>query len=94
MKSRLIIRLFLIVASGALFGRHMQLDYAKWHQLGREAFLSYQAHRFDQCIATPGAAAHYVFIMAIFALGLGALFEGFAYAGDKLIGYISNRLRS
>jgi hypothetical protein len=85
MKSRLVIRLLLFVASGALFGQLVQSDHVKWYRLGRQAFLSYQELRFDHYMANPGTGINYVIMMAIFALGLGALYEGIAYVGDKLI---------
>jgi hypothetical protein len=85
MKSRLVIRLFLFMASGAFFGRFVRWDQARWNRLGREAFLSYQEHRFDRYMASPGTGTKYVVILAIFALGLGVLYEGIAYAGDKII---------
>jgi hypothetical protein len=85
MKSRLVIRLLLFVTSGGFFGRCVQWEQAKWNRLGREAFLSYQQHRFDHYMANPRAGTGYLIVVAIFALGLGALFEVIAYAGARVI---------
>jgi hypothetical protein len=86
MKSRLVIRLLLFMASGALCGLSIRLDHAKWILLGRAAFLTYQEHRFDQFLAQTETGTGLVVILAIFALGLGVLSEAIAYAGDRIIG--------
>lgn len=38
---------------GLLFGVYLHHDYAKWNDLGREAFLSKQGYRFDHFITQP-----------------------------------------
>jgi hypothetical protein len=85
MKSKLIIKFLLLLASGALFGQFVQSDHDKWHRLGREAFLSNQAHRFDLYMANPGIGTKYFVVSVVFALGFGVLYEGIAYVGAKLI---------
>jgi hypothetical protein len=85
MKSKLIIKFLLLLTSGALFGQFVQSDHEKWHRLGREAFLSYQAHRFDLYMANPSTGTKYFVVGIVFALGFGVLYEGTAYVGAKLI---------
>ena len=79
------------MATGALCGLCIHLDQAKWIQLGRDAFLAAQGHRFDQYSARQGTVAGYVIISAIFTLGLGVLFEGIVYAGDKIVNLLVPR---
>jgi hypothetical protein len=47
MKAKLISKFLFAVSFGGLFGRYIQWDYERWHRLGRDAYLSNQAHRFD-----------------------------------------------
>jgi hypothetical protein len=82
MKSKLVIKFLLALSFGAIFGQLVYLDQEKWHRLGREAFLAYQANRFDQHTA---AAAGVIIFCAIFALGLYSLYEGVAFAILKLV---------
>jgi hypothetical protein len=85
MQSKLVIKFFIAVVFGALFGEVIQLDYEKWHRLGREAFLGYQGHRFDLYMAGPAHGAARFLVLAMFALGLAALYEGIAWVGVKLV---------
>lgn len=85
MKSKLVIKFLFALAAGALCGLLIHMDLAKWNRLGRDAFLSYQAHRFDNSIAFLSPAAGLVICCAIFVLGFMALYEGVAFVGDKLI---------
>jgi hypothetical protein len=89
MKSKLVIKFLTAVTFGALFGQYIQTDHEKWHRLGREAFLSYQAHRFDHYMANPSAGTNYLVVCVILALGLGVLYEGVAFIGAKLISLFS-----
>ncbi|MGA7833059.1 MAG: hypothetical protein WCA21_19050 [Terracidiphilus sp.] len=84
MKSKLIIKFLLLVAYGVLCGLFIHGDHLKWHRLGREAFLSFQAHRFDRYMASPGTGIGYLIICIFTALCLAALYEGVAFIGAKL----------
>lgn len=46
-------KLLAAVVMGLLFGTYLHYDYTKWHDLGREAFLSKQEYRFDHFMAQP-----------------------------------------
>jgi hypothetical protein len=87
MKSNLILKFLLLTACGALFGQFIKSDYEKWHHFGRDAFISYQSHRFDLYMAVPRTASFYIFGSILLTLGLGALYEGTAYAGTKLMAH-------
>ena len=84
MKSKLIIKFLLLVAYGALCGLAIHGDHLKWHRLGREAFLSNQAHRFDRYMASPGTGIGYLIICIFSAFCIAALYEGIAFIGAKL----------
>jgi hypothetical protein len=84
MNSRLVVKFFIAIASGAFLGELIQLNYMKWHQLGREAFLSYQGTQFDQHIANPGSVAGPIVFCVIAVLGLATSFEMAIYGGVKL----------
>jgi hypothetical protein len=88
MKSKLVIKCFIVVVFAVLLGEFIQLDYEKWHRLGREAFLTYQGHRFDLHMADPVHGPAHLLVFAMFALGWGALYEGVAFAGTKLVSRI------
>ncbi len=60
MKSAYAIKLFLAVALGVLSGQTRSRDYAKWHALGREAFLAAQGNRFDQSMAHPAPVSTHI----------------------------------
>jgi hypothetical protein len=87
MKSKFVVKFLLALAFGAAVGQRVHMDQEKWHRLGREAFLAYQANQFDHNMMAP--AVGLMVFCAIFALGLGALYEGLAFAGVKLISRIS-----
>jgi hypothetical protein len=89
MKSRLIIKFLLLAASGVLIGHLINLDIEKWHTLGRDLFLTHQGQRFDRDMANPGTGVGLLVFCAVFSLGLGALYEGAAYAGDRLIMHLN-----
>ena len=91
MKSNFAIKFLLVVSSGALLGQLVNLMNLKWHHLGRAAFLSYQANQFDRSMANPKPGFCAVVVCAIFALVLGAIYEGTAYAGAKIISLIMRR---
>ena len=82
MKSKLVIKFVLALTIGSVFGLVIHSDQEKWHQLGREAFLSYQSSQFDHNHAT---AAGIMIVCAVFALGLYSLYEGVAFAILKLV---------
>ena len=89
MNSRLVVRFFVAVASGVLLGELIQLDQAKWHRLGREAFLSNQAFRFDRDIANPSNGVALIVFCVIAVVGLATLFEVATYGGVKLLSLLS-----
>jgi hypothetical protein len=89
MKSSLAIKFLFAVLSGALMGRLIQLDHERWHRLGREAFLSYQASQFDRFMASPGTGVGLIVFCVILVVGLGALYEGVAFFGTRLVSHFS-----
>jgi hypothetical protein len=94
MRSHYVIKFLFAVASGALMGQLVHLSHLKWHVLGREAFLSYQANQFDRYMAKSDTGVGLMIFCAIFALGFGALYEGIAYAGAKLIAHFLDERHS
>ena len=93
MKSAYAFKLFLAVAIGVLAGEAVTRDYAKWHGLGREAFLAYQGNQFDQYMAHPGPVAENIVIATLLMLLCVALYEGFAFVGAKCVSLIMATLR-
>jgi hypothetical protein len=83
MKSAYVIRFLLAIAFGVLFGQYVQHDYEKWHALGRDAFLSYQGHRFDTYMADPGAGVFHIVVATILVVGLVAFYEMAAFVVEK-----------
>ncbi|HME11504.1 MAG TPA: hypothetical protein VKF79_01485 [Candidatus Acidoferrum sp.] len=56
---------------GWLFTLYVQHDYAKWRIAGRDAFLSYQANRYDTKMFGPHASSVIAFIvLAVIIFGV------------------------
>jgi hypothetical protein len=87
MKSKLIIKFVLLVAYGVLCGLAIHGDHLKWHRLGREAFLSHEAQRFDRYMASPGTGIGFAVVSVIALLVFAALYEGIAFIGAKIISH-------
>ena len=80
MKSKIVIKFLLAIAFGALFGQYFHHGYEKWHQLGRDAFLTYEAQRFDTSMAVVSSGAPIIIVCIIFGLGLATLYEALAFS--------------
>ncbi len=93
MKSMYAIKLFLVVVLGVLTGEAVARDYAKWHALGREAFLAYQGNRFDRYMAHPAAALTEIISLTLIAVALAAMYELAAFGGAKCISLIAATVR-
>jgi beta-lactamase class A len=83
MKLTYVIRFLLAIAFGVLFGQYVQRDYEKWHAQGRDAFLSYQGHRFDTYMAHPGVGAFHIVVATILVVGMVALYEMAAFILER-----------
>jgi len=83
MKHTYVIRFLLAIAFGVLFGQYVQRDYEKWHAQGRDAFLSYQGHRFDTYMAHPGVGFFHIVAATIVIVGLVAFYEMAAFFAEK-----------
>jgi hypothetical protein len=88
MKSKLVIKVLTSGVLGALFGQYIQADHEKWHRLGRDAFLSFQGHRFDIYMANPGTGLKYLIGGSLTAVGLCALYEVVALVGAMLVALV------
>jgi hypothetical protein len=80
MQAKLVIKFCVAAAIGVLGGWFIHIDYERWHRLGREAFLSYQARRFDLYMADPQLKIVSLFVFAVLTLGLFAFYEVVSYA--------------
>jgi hypothetical protein len=83
MKLTYVIRFLLAIAFGVSFELRVRHDYEKWHALGRDAFLSYQGHRFDTYIAHPGFGVFHIIAATILVVGLVAFYEMAAFFAEK-----------
>jgi hypothetical protein len=73
------------VLLGVLFGTWVHHDYVRWQHLGRSAFLSHQAVRFDKYVAVAPAELLLVFRYAILALGVWVCYQMLASGLAKLM---------
>lgn len=71
---------------GVLFGYYIHYDYLRWNQRGREAFLLYQGHRFDQSMAVVRPTALTVISITIVMVIAFAIYELVAAILSKIIG--------
>ncbi len=69
MKRELVGRFVAAMLIGMSFGFYVHHDYLKWSQRGRDAFLAYQAHRFDRFMLSPHPTIVTVFAFTL-VLGL------------------------
>jgi hypothetical protein len=74
MKLHVIVRIAAASLVGVLNSWFVAHDYAKWRALGREAFLTFQSHRFDDYIAAPSSGTS--LITGILAVAAIAAYEG------------------
>jgi protein-S-isoprenylcysteine O-methyltransferase Ste14 len=85
MKSAYVFKFLFVAALGALFAALIHADAEKWHQLGKDAFLTYQAGKFEQNMASPGPLWLYIVVVVIFVAGVAACYEFCGYMGEKLL---------
>jgi hypothetical protein len=93
MKSIYALKLFFAVALGALSGQAIARDYAKWHALGRTAFLAYQGNRFDRTFAHPAPGALHIIFFTLIVVSFVAMYEVAAFGGAKCISLIAATIR-
>src|SRR5579863_4340382 len=85
MKSAYVFKFLFVAGLGALFATLIHADAEKWHQLGKEAFLTYQAGKFEQNMASPAPLWLVVLFIVIFVVGVAACYEFCGYMGEKLL---------
>jgi hypothetical protein len=73
----------LTIAFGVLFGQYVQRDYEKWHAQGRDAFLSFQGHRFDIYMANPSVGVFRIVVATFLVVGVIAIYEMIAYFAER-----------
>lgn len=93
MKSAYAFKLFFAVALGVLSGQAIARDNAKWHALGRDAFLAYQSNRFDRTMAHPVPGALHIVGFTLFVVALLAMYEVASFAGAKCVSLIVATIR-
>jgi len=77
------VRLAVASLAGVLVSWYIGRDYARWHSLGREAFLSFQSRRFDEHFAAPSpGTALACWILVVAAIGA---YEGVVALVTKLV---------
>jgi hypothetical protein len=70
---------------GVMFGWYIHHDYTRWSQLGREAFIAHDVHRFDQYMAVPRPIGLTMFGAVVVAIGLFGLYELIAFVLSKIL---------
>ena len=77
-------RMISALVCGLLFGRYIHHDYMKWNQRGRDAFLAFQANRFDHFMSPPHAAWITVTAMSLVVILFLAVYELVALGISKM----------
>ena len=85
MKIKILIKLALILAFGALFGLFMQHNHEKWHNLGKSAYLNQQSEWFDKKMANLTSAMGQMAEFALVACIVGGAYEGGALLITTLV---------
>jgi len=79
MKRDFISKIMSATLLGALFGWGIHHNLITWNVRGREAFIAYEARRFDVNMATPSPVFSNVIVSVLLALGLCVVYELIAY---------------
>ena len=79
MKREFISKIMAAMLLGGMFGWFIHYGLVTWNHRGREAFIAYQAHRFDLNYVNPSPLVSNVAAMALFAIGGCVLYELVAY---------------
>jgi hypothetical protein len=93
MKSAYVFKLFFAIVAGVFLGERVNADYARWHGLGRDAFLAYQGHRFDRFMAHPAAGGIHIAGSTFLLILLVACYEGLAFLAAKCVSLIVDSVR-
>ena len=72
MRRRSTARMYAAALMGLLLGLYIHHDYVTWSQRGREAFLTYQGHRFDLYMLDP----HHSIALTICSIAVVSMFIG------------------
>ena len=75
MNSNLINRVLAVALVGVTFGWYTHHDYLRWSQLGREAFIAHQVHRFELYMAVPRPMVPTMLGGVVVAVGLFGGYE-------------------
>jgi len=86
MKPTHLARALTAVLLGALFGYYVHYDFLRWNQRGKDAFLVYQARRFDQSMAAPHPTAITVIAMAMVIVFGFVIYELVVAVVSKIMG--------
>ncbi len=68
MKRNLVYRFTAACVIGVLFGLYVHHEYVRWAQRGKEAFIVYQAHRFDRFMVSPQPVIATIFVFTLAAV--------------------------
>lgn len=78
-------RIIAIVITGFFFGLYRHYYYVRWSTLGKDAFITYQLHRFDTYMAHPRPlVATLILTITVYAIILG-FYELVVFALASLI---------
>jgi hypothetical protein len=81
MNSRVVIKGLAATSLGMVLSKSIDVDYERWHRLGRDVFLRYQAHRFDRYMAGHRSGMGRLTACIVGALVVCLLYEGLTYIG-------------
>ena len=79
MKRDFISKIMSATLLGGLFGWNVHHGLVTWNLRGREAFIAYQARRFDMNMATPSPVLFSIIISVLLAVGSCVVYELVAY---------------
>lgn len=71
---------------GVLSGYYVHYDFLRWNQRGREAFLVYQGHRFDQSIAVVRPTAITLISITVVIVIVFGIYELLVAVLSKIMG--------
>jgi hypothetical protein len=92
MNSRVVIKGLAATSLGMVLSKSIDVDYERWHRLGRDVFLRYQAHRFDRYMAGHHSGMGHLTACIVGALLVCLLYEGLTYIGLKAFRVIYQKI--
>jgi len=83
MKVKIVSELISVATIGTLIGLHEHRMHEKYHQLGREAWLSDKSHYFDKYLVNPSSAMYSIIVLSLYKILAIVIAKGLSTIAEK-----------